>query len=219
MFRAVQVFVALVAAHTLSQSALLAQDCLCAPSCTAPSCVAPSCAVPSDCCYMGPSCAAPGTCGGSCGTCQSGGSGHSGGGCQKCCPPGKKHWIHIDLSRTINKGNKTKKTGGFMGEAPPAGASVVMSSPVMFSTAAAIPINFQPASSASAADIQTLVAAAVQAQKASAAAASAAAASDTTKCADPCGDIKQLQSDVQQLKQIVVNLTNVVEALDKKIVP
>ena len=204
MFRAVQVVVALVAAHTFSQSALFAQSC----SCPAPSCVAPSCAVPSDCCFTAPSCAAPGTCG----MCQ---SAPACGGCQKCCQPAKKfHCINIDLSRHITKGNKTKKTGGFMGEAPPVGASVVMSSPVMFSTAAAIPVNFNTASSASAADIAVAVAAAM---KANAATAAVAAAPADTKCNDPCGSIKQLESDVQQLKQIVVNLTNVVEALEKKI--
>ncbi len=208
MFRAVQFVVAFVAAHTLSQSALFAENC----SCAAPSCVAPSCAVPTDCCMM-PSCAAPGTCGGSCGMCQ---SAPSCGGCQKCGQSGKKfHCINIDLSRHITKGNKTKKTGGFMGEAPPVGSSIVMSSPVMFSTAAAIPVNFNSASSASAADIAVAVAAAMKANAASAA--PAAAATANTTCNDPCGDIKQLQSDVQQLKQIVVNLTNVVEALDKNI--
>lgn len=98
-----------------------------------------------------------------------------------------------------------------MGEAPPVGASVVMSSPVVFSATAALPISFNQQSSASAADVNTLAAAIVAAQKASAASAAPAAANNT--CNDPCGDIKQLQSDVQQLKQITVNLTNVVEKL------
>ena len=212
MFRAVQVFVALVAAHTLSGSALFAQNC----SCAAPSCVAPSCAVPMDCCMM-PSCAAPGSCGGSCGMHQ---SAPACGGCQNCCPPAKKsHWIHIDLSRHITRRDTIKKNaGGFMGEAPPVGASVAMSSPIMFSTAAAIPVNFQSASTDNSAALVTALAAMVKANAAAAAPATAAATANTT-CNDPCGDIKQLQSDVAQLKEIVVNLTNVVKDIHDKKIP
>ena len=106
-----------------------------------------------------------------------------------------------------------------MGEAPPVGASVVMSTPAQFSPFAAMPISFQAAAPAdNSAAIAALAKMILDGQKANASAAVAAAPA-STKCEDPCGDIKQLQSDVQQLKQIVVNLTNVVEALDKKIVP
>ena len=101
-----------------------------------------------------------------------------------------------------------------MGEAPPTGATIVMSTPATFSTMAALPISIGASSSNFDADA---VAAALERRHS--ARASASAATDNTKCADPCGDIKQLQSDVAQLKEIVVNLTNVVEALDKKIAP
>ncbi len=105
-----------------------------------------------------------------------------------------------------------------MGEAPPVGGTVAMSTTAQFSSFAAMPISFQAAAPAdNSAAIAALVKVLTDGQKANVSAAAAAAATTDTTCNDPCRSIKQLESDVQQLKQIVVNLTNVVEALDKKI--
>lgn len=196
MVRALKFVAAVVAVHAANVA--WAADCACPlPSCSAPVT-----------CFTEPSCAAPGMCSSGCQTCN---VAPSCGGCEKCSRP-KARCIHIDLSRTIHKGDKVKKNGGFMGEAPPVGASVVMSSPVVFSATAALPISFNQQASASSIDVNALASAIVTAQKASAAAAAPAAAASNT-CNDPCGDIKQLQADMAILKNNAKNMENLVQEL------
>ncbi|WP_139228283.1 hypothetical protein [Planctomicrobium piriforme] len=115
--------------------------------------------------------------------------------------------MNLDFSRTIIRKNNFS---GMFGEAPPAGFAV-SSMPVLNVSAAAIPVNFGAASSSNA-DLAAAVVRMLGEQRASNASATAAASST---CNDPCGDIKQLQSDVQELKEITVKLSLVVEKLSE----
>jgi len=135
--------------------------------------------------------------------------------CQ-CCDSNKcrKPWIHIDFSRTVNK-TVTKKNGGWagFGEAPPQGFAV-SSMPVMPLNISAMPVSFNSAAAASSVDSDELerLLRELLREKSSA----AAAASTPERCDDPCGDIRQLQSDVKQLSDITRNLTAAVAELAKK---
>lgn len=189
-----------------------AQDGCCPPyvppSCLAPSCVAPSC--------LAPSCVAPEGCGHYASSahccCQQQSCQHCCGQGQYCAPKGgsglfsrwNKRSVHIDLSKTIIKKNHW---GGF-GEAPPPGFAV-SSMPVLPLSVSAVPVSFNTA--AASGSNSDLVAAMLEVLKTNQAAATAAAPADT--CPDPCGDIRQLQSDVRQLTQITQNLTRAVSEL------
>lgn len=185
-----------------------------APSCLAPSCLAPSCVAPEGCGnYAGGSscCCQTSCCQNQC--------------CQNSCDQGQycapkrggglfSRWnnrsVHIDLSKTIIKKNHW---GGF-GEAPPTGFAV-SSMPVLPLSVSAVPVSFNTAAASN--SNNELVAAMLEVLKNRPAAAVAApTAASAGSCPDPCGDIKQLQSDVQQLTQITQNLTAAVAELAKR---
>lgn len=192
-----------------SASASAQQSCACpamvppVPGCDAPSCVAPTyqgCA--ENCiCSQSSGCGSKASCCNHDQNCSSG----------KCCRP----LIYIDLSKRIVKKNGYGGNAMF-GGAPPQGFAVT-SMPVLPLNISAMPVSFNGASSAGMnnTDLNNLMAAAAALNniKTQQAAAASAAASSGLECKDPCGDIKQLQNDVAQIKEITRNLAAAVEEL------
>lgn len=146
-------------------------------------------------------------------------------GCDKCCRP-----LYIK-----NVYKKNCFGGGLIGQAPPMGFAVASVPAIMvqtpafaatpaIATTAAIqvsPASFSPSSLTSAGlsadDIHDLVE--LRRQKAKANVSPATASSTDPNCPDPCGQIKQLETDVKDLKEIVTNLTVAVKAIAEKLPP
>lgn len=184
-----------LAAPFLASSAF-AQSCNCPP--VPPSCEAPACHAPMDVysgCAEQPTCAVPQSC-----------SNRWTGIQRKCCRP----LIQIDLSKHIVK--KNGGGGSFWGETPPAGYSVP-SMAVLPMGITAMPVSFGANNSVDSATVQA-IAAAVKASQASNQVNSVL--DDDLECKDPCGQIKQVEMDVKELKEQIILLTELVKDINPK---
>lgn len=188
-------------------------DCYVCPTCAcpSPSCSCPTTSQPSSCNYCNARPNFSGRSGYGVGrsVCKNCGNSKS-----DCSSKDRCKTINIDFSRTIIKKNLG---GGLFGEAPPVGVTLA-SMPVLNVQTPAVTMGFagvqsQGASSQSAGLNQELLLEILKMRNASSGAASSAAAGNGVECEDPCADIKDLQSDVAQLREITVNLTKAVREL------
>lgn len=194
---AVFTIMGIVAPHLQAQS-----SCACPPK-VPPSCSAPSCEAPT---YQG--CAEVS----GCTTCATGPSG-KGLLSSKCCRP----LIHIDLSKNIVK--KNGRAGGFFGSPPPTGfaAPSMAVLPLNIST---VPISY---GQNQAVDSQAFAAGMAMGLRAANPQGhpqhAAAQGANDLECADPCGQIKQVEMDVRELKDQIIMLTAAVDKLARNNAP
>ena len=142
-------------------------------SCAVPSYTGPSCSAPTM-----PSCAVPG-CGPvchSCGSCQGCQSDHCSE-CKTCKEKDKKRTFNFHFNRTVVKNNVF---GGF-GAKPPENTTVLASMPVITLNQLAVPINVTAGTTSSNPRSNNTV------------------ASSDDECKDPCGDIKELQKNMNEM--------------------
>ncbi len=189
-----------LAAPFLASSAF-AQSCDCPP--VPPSCEAPACHAPMEV-YSG--CAEQSTC-----AVPQGCLNRWGGGIKsRCCRP----LIHIDLSKHIVK--KNGGSGSFLGEAPPAGYAVP-SMAVLPVNITAMPVSFGTNNSVDPASVLALAAAVRKMDEEDRVSNRVKTAlDDDLECKDPCGQIKQVEMDVKELKEQIILLTELVKVMNEK---
>jgi len=105
---------------------------------------------------------------------------------------------------------KSGKGNPFFGEEPPMGFAV-SSMPVLNISTNAVPIDLSARRASI--DIDSAAALARAFSEARAAGPNTASAASGSTCEDPCGDIKQLQQDVEQLKELTYKLTVALDRL------